>query len=63
MVYDQTPVGDYIELEGPGSWIDRVARQLGYQRKDYITASYAALYYLWCRKHGRVPRNMVFGAQ
>jgi adenylate cyclase class 2 len=44
LVYDETPVGNYIELEGPRRWIDRVARQLGYTREDYVAASYVALY-------------------
>lgn len=44
LVYDETPVGNYIELEGPRRWIDRVALQLGYTREDYLTTSYVALY-------------------
>ena len=44
LVFDETPIGNYLELEGPQRWIDEVARQLGYSRRDYITESYAALY-------------------
>ncbi|MGH9403909.1 MAG: class IV adenylate cyclase [Terriglobia bacterium] len=44
LVYDETPVGNYIELEGPRRWIDRVAGQLGYRREDYVTTGYVALY-------------------
>ncbi len=44
LAFDETPVGDFIELEGPGRWIDSTARTLGYWRSDYITASYPALY-------------------
>ncbi|MGH9397663.1 MAG: class IV adenylate cyclase [Terriglobia bacterium] len=44
LVYDETPVGDFVELEGPRAWIDRVANQLGYSRDVYITKSYVALY-------------------
>lgn len=43
VAFDQTLVGVYLELEGPRSWIDRVARQLGFDKADYITASYVAL--------------------
>lgn len=60
LVFDETPVGDYVELEGTQRWIDRVARQLGYNPQDYITASYATLYKRYCRKKGIPPRNMVF---
>src|SRR2546427_28773 len=32
---DETPIGNFIELEGPPRWIDRVARELGYRPEDY----------------------------
>jgi adenylate cyclase class 2 len=60
LVYDETPVGNYIELEGPQRWIDEVARQLGYSRKDYIKESYAALYRQKCQQEGKVQGNMLF---
>ncbi len=60
LVYDETPIGDYIELEGPKRWIDRVAKQLGYNRIDYISRSYAALYLSKCRERRIKPGNMVF---
>lgn len=44
LVYDETPVGNYIELEGSRRWIDQVARRLGYGPEDYVTASYVSLY-------------------
>jgi hypothetical protein len=50
LAYDETPFGNYIELEGPKRWIDQTARQLGYQRKDYITLGYPTLYSLWRRE-------------
>jgi len=43
LAYDETPFGNYIELEGPKPWIDKTARQLDYQRKDYITLGYPTL--------------------
>ncbi|MGA8184662.1 MAG: class IV adenylate cyclase [Terriglobia bacterium] len=60
LVYDETPIGHYIELEGPARWIDRVASRLGYQKRDYITASYAALYQDHCRENGVKAGDMVF---
>jgi adenylate cyclase class 2 len=60
LVYDETPIGNYIELEGPKRWIDRVAKQLGYSRADYINRSYATLYFLRCRERRIKPGNMVF---
>jgi adenylate cyclase class 2 len=60
LVYDETPIGDFIELEGPRRWIDMTARQLGYTPKDYITASYSTLYRRHCQAQGLRPGDMVF---
>jgi len=60
LVFDETPVGDFLELEGAQRWIDEVARQLGYARRDYITDSYAALYRKKCQAEGKIPGNMIF---
>jgi adenylate cyclase, class 2 len=60
LVYDETPIGRYMELEGPARWIDCVARRLGYQKRDYITASYAALYQEHCRANGIKAGDMTF---
>jgi adenylate cyclase, class 2 len=43
LVFDETRSGNYVELEGPRNWIDRVAHELGFSKKDYVTASYIAL--------------------
>jgi adenylate cyclase class 2 len=60
---DETPIGNYLEAEGPPGWIDGTARELGYSPGDYITASYGRLYLEWCRKRGSTPGNMVFRAR
>jgi adenylate cyclase class 2 len=57
---DETPVGIYLELEGPVAGIDRAARLLGYGRKDYMTDTYASLYLAACRRQGRKPGDMLF---
>ncbi len=62
LVYDETPIGNYLELEGPKRWINAVARRLGYRRQEYITASYATLYRRKCLERGEKPTNMVFCA-
>lgn len=61
LLFDETPVGYYIELEGPGKWIDRMARRLGYGKQYYIKSSYGALYRKQCRKNGVKPKDMIFG--
>jgi len=57
---DETPVGIYLELEGPPTAIDRAARLLGYARKDYLTDTYGSLYLAACRRAGRKPGDMLF---
>lgn len=58
---DETPIGDFLELEGEGDWIDAVAAKLGHSSKDYVTASYSRLYREYCQTHPEVdPSAMVF---
>jgi adenylate cyclase class IV len=42
--FDETPVGDYLELEGDRAAIDRSARLLGFTKADYIVKSYGGLF-------------------
>jgi adenylate cyclase, class 2 len=56
---DETPIGDFLELEGPEYWIDRTAAHLGFASSDYITSSYGALYEEYRRTH-EVPADMKF---
>jgi hypothetical protein len=41
---DQTPIGDFIEIEGSAEEIDGIASALGFTRQDYITANYYTLF-------------------
>ncbi|MGH9641111.1 MAG: class IV adenylate cyclase [Terriglobales bacterium] len=59
---DETPIGTFVELEGPPSAIDRAAQALGYSRRDYIMKSYLALYLENCRRQGREPHDMLFAS-
>jgi adenylate cyclase, class 2 len=58
---DETPIGVFMELEGPASWIDRTAKVLGFPREAYITLSYGKLYEAWCSANGIPPKDMRFG--
>jgi adenylate cyclase, class 2 len=49
---DETPVGDFLELEGRPKAIDRAAALLGYGTADYITKSYGVL---WLEHNGMLP--------
>ncbi|MGB8474239.1 MAG: class IV adenylate cyclase [Candidatus Acidiferrum sp.] len=59
---DETPIGTFVELEGPPSAIDRAAHELGYARRDYIMKNYLMLYLEECRRQGKEPRDMVFAS-
>jgi adenylate cyclase, class 2 len=57
---DETPIGTFVELEGPPAAIDRAAEELGFSRRDHITTNYLRLYVEDCRRKGEEPRHMVF---
>ncbi len=57
---DETPIGIFLELEGPGDWIDRTARALGFSRESYVLESYGRLYIADCERCGVKPSHMVF---
>ena len=57
---DETPIGVFVELEGPPEAIDRAARALGYTPHDYILKNYLVLYVESCRRSGREPSDMFF---
>ena len=61
-VVDETPIGNYAELEGTPEWIDQVAARLGIGRGDYITLSYGRLFELWCIEHGSQAKDLTFAA-
>jgi adenylate cyclase, class 2 len=60
VVVDHTPIGDVAEIEGKARWIDCVARKLGVKPQDYITKSYAELFFDWKRRTGSAAENMTF---
>jgi adenylate cyclase class IV len=60
---DETPIGNFAELEGAPRKIDRAAKELGYSRADYILKNYLTLYKEECRKRGKAPGDMLFRRQ
>jgi adenylate cyclase, class 2 len=57
---DETPIGTFVELEGPPEAIDKAAQELGYSKRDYILKNYLVLYVEECRRQGQQPRDMLF---
>ena len=62
VVLDQTPIGVFGEIEGTSRWIDRTARALEVQSVDYITQTYADLFFTWKRKTRSQANEMTFRA-
>jgi adenylate cyclase class 2 len=60
---DETPIGTFVELEGPPAAIDRAAEELGYSRRDYVLKNYLVLYVEECRRRGLEPKDMLFDAK
>jgi len=60
---DETPIGTFVELEGPAMAIDRAAAELGYSKRDYVLKNYLTLYVEECRRRGDQPVNMLFSAR
>ncbi|MEO8025457.1 MAG: class IV adenylate cyclase [Bryobacteraceae bacterium] len=63
VLLDETPIGDFLELEGPPGWIDQTAERLGFSTKEYLTSSYGALFSGFCRDRGVEGHEMVFDAK
>ena len=60
---DETPIGTFVELEGPAAAIDRAAGELGYTKRDYVLKNYLTLYLEECRRRGEQPVHMLFPAK
>jgi adenylate cyclase class 2 len=61
-VVDETPIGNYAELEGSAEWIDRAAARLGVAPAQYITLSYGRLFELWRGEHNSDAQDLTFAA-
>lgn len=62
VVVDQTPIGDFCEIEGRPRWIDQTAKKLGIRRDQYIMKNYATLFVDWKRERNTKAVEMTFKA-
>jgi adenylate cyclase class 2 len=62
VVVDETPIASFGEIEGPARWIDRTAQLLEIPRSDYITSTYAELFFQWKKQTGSPATEMTFKA-
>ena len=60
LVIDETPIGDYGELEGPPAWIDRTLDSLGIDPATCLTESYGRLFLAWKDRTGSPAENLTF---
>jgi adenylate cyclase class 2 len=61
-VVDETPIGNFAELEGEAAWIDKVAARLGVSHSEYMTLSYGRLFEQWREEHHSGAEHMTFQA-
>ena len=62
VVLDETPIGNFGEIEGPSRWIDRTASVLGITPAHYLTQTYAELFFAWKRRMHSLATEMTFRA-
>lgn len=62
VVLDETPIGNFGEIEGTPRWIDETARALGIACNDYITETYAPMFFAWKRRTRSKVTEMTFRA-
>ena len=62
VVVDETPIGNFGEIEGPARWIDQTAKRLGISAGNYITETYAGLFFAWKRRTRSPAGEMTFAA-
>lgn len=61
-VVDETPIGNFAELEGTPEWIDGAAARLGVAAGDYLTLSYGRLFDQWREMHHSAATELTFEA-
>jgi adenylate cyclase class 2 len=60
VVVDETPIGNFCEIEGPPRWIDTTAKKLSVNPADYITKNYATLFGEWKKETHSAAKEMTF---
>ncbi len=58
--FDETPIGNYIELEGDAGTIETVAEMLGYPPSAFISESYVEMQVARCAGKGEPLSDLLF---
>jgi adenylate cyclase class 2 len=61
-VVDETPIGNFAELEGSAEWIDRTAARLRVDPAEYMALSYGRLFEQWREQHHSTAQDLTFAA-
>ncbi len=62
LVIDETPIGNYVELEGPPAWIDHTIAELEIDPATCLTDSYGKLFLDWKQRTGSPAEHLTFAA-
>jgi adenylate cyclase class 2 len=62
LLIDETPIGNYVELEGPPAWIDQTIAALKIDPATCITDSYGTLFLNWKQRTGSAAEHLTFAA-
>ncbi len=62
VVVDETPIGNFGEIEGPSRWIDQTAHALKLDLTDYMVQSYTELFLEWKTRNRSDAKEMTFRA-
>ena len=57
---DETPIGNYVELEGTEDGIRALAHRMGIAEARFLRLSYYSLYVEHCQKTGEAPSFMLY---
>jgi len=60
LVLDETPIGDYAELEGPPAWIDDTLARLNVDPATCLIDSYGRLFLDWKQRTGSLAEHLTF---
>jgi adenylate cyclase class 2 len=60
LVIDETPIGNYVELEGPTAWIDLTLATLNIDPATCLTDSYGKLFLDWKQRTGSPAEHLTF---
>lgn len=60
VMFDETPIGNFVELEGEEDAIAEAVKLMGVRREDYVLESYLALQTEYCQRQGKPLEDMIF---